>query len=268
MRFYCTLLLACIAQWALAQQSTGSLRYEAEQGNAEAAIMLAERYSMGTWDTQINNDSAQIYLEKAYALGNGDAAYLIGLNYLHGLGVSRNKKEAITWLERAADKGNAEALNAMYKAYASGVSIFEEVQFSIPKDEQKAFELAQKAAGLNDAEAITHCAYAYHTGTGASQNDTLAVEWMHKAASLGHAPAQQQLAHWYFRGGIVFETDFDKAAVYYDMLVKNPKSDIDQITIGKVGLHECRQWKRISVNLHWSLLLPDPLMPPQLYVQP
>jgi hypothetical protein len=250
-------------------QSTGQLRVQADSGDVRAAIWLGERYGMGTWDTRPQLDSAQHYLQLASQRGSADAAYLLGITYLHGLGVQRNEKTAAEWMQAAADRGNTQALLAMMRVYAHESSMFEASHLQLGRDDAKALAYALRAARARAPEALHYCGIAYHAGRGTARNDSLALAYMQQAAvQLGYPPAQQELAWWYYRGLTEAGTDLELAQHYYQLLADNPTSDLNQTSAGRVGAHSCAQWLRITANLHWSLLLPDPLMAPQLYVRP
>ena len=45
--------------------------------------------------------------------GNDQAQYTLGYLYHHGLGVERNDRQAMTWIQRAAAQGNKKALDAL-----------------------------------------------------------------------------------------------------------------------------------------------------------
>jgi TPR repeat protein len=44
-------------------------------------------------------------------LGDMDAQFSVGANYMHGQGVAQNDREAVKWLSLAAEKGDQEAVN-------------------------------------------------------------------------------------------------------------------------------------------------------------
>lgn len=264
------LVLVLLLPVALLQaQSTATLRLQAEAGDIEAAIQLSERYSLGSWSSPILPDSARYYLTLASSHGSADAAYLLGLTYLHGLGIPRQPKVALGWLELAAERGNRAALTALIRAYSSGTSMFEDQQLQVQPSPVKALHFASLAARRRDPEAILYMAQAHHRGTGTPPSDSLALCYLRLAADTLAVPeAQLLMAEWWYKGLTTYGTDLRTAHLYYKLAADNPKSDVDQTTLGKVGQHECIQWLRNSVNLHWALLLPDPLMSPQLYVRP
>ena len=45
--------------------------------------------------------------------GNDQAQYTLGYLYHHGLGVERNDRQAMTWIQRAAAQGHKKALDAL-----------------------------------------------------------------------------------------------------------------------------------------------------------
>lgn len=62
------------------------------------------------------------------------------------------------------------------------------------------WDALQDSEMSNDPEALFEMAYGYDTGTGGKKNDQLAARWYLKAAVLGHAASQRNLAGMYGSG--------------------------------------------------------------------
>ncbi len=90
--------------------------------------------------------------------------------------------------------------------------------------------LAKATAG--DAPSILLLAKAYTTGSGVDQDDTIAAEWMRKAADLGNMEAQIRLAECY-RDGKGVTRDLTQAAAWYRKAAEqgNPSA---QATLGSL----------------------------------
>lgn len=79
----------------------------AEQGVAEAQFNLAHLLV----SEELSAVAAAEWMRKAADQGMTDAQYLMGVIYAEGLGVEMNRDEARIWLQKAIDKGHAEAKN-------------------------------------------------------------------------------------------------------------------------------------------------------------
>lgn len=97
----------------------------------------------------------------------------IGLMYLDGLGVEKDKAKAFTYIEQAAKNNNAVAqfnLGNMYRE-GQGCAI----------DMVQAVEWFQKAADNKNSRAAYSLGYMYLKGYGVSQDYTTAVSWFQKS---------------------------------------------------------------------------------------
>lgn len=52
--------------------------------------------------------------------GNPDAQYAVGYMYYYGLGTSQDRQTAIAWMQRAANQGQAQAINAVESILNTG----------------------------------------------------------------------------------------------------------------------------------------------------
>ena len=60
-------------------------------------------------------------LKEAADLGNGDAAFQLGVLYTEGKGVETNPVEALSWFERSADRGHVEGMFRSGQCYQQGL---------------------------------------------------------------------------------------------------------------------------------------------------
>ena len=66
-----------------------------------------------------NDRNAVWYFLRAALRGNADAAFTLGISYLHGeLGLDKNYAKAQYWLERAAHLGHPQAKANLYRAFS------------------------------------------------------------------------------------------------------------------------------------------------------
>ena len=76
----------------------------AEQGNAEAQLMLGVMYARGIGVKQDDFEAVKWYRQAAEQ-GYGGAQVMLGFSYLSGKGVQVNKSLAKEWFGKACDNG-------------------------------------------------------------------------------------------------------------------------------------------------------------------
>lgn len=147
----------------------------AKQNNALGMTNLADLY--------IQEDKlkkAKPLLVKAAEKEYGYAQYLLAMNFFYYK--HENNKEALHWLERAASNDEPYAL------YQLGL------YYSEANDLAKAIKYYQRAAELNNADALLELYYIYGEGVGVEQDDDKALFFLKKAAELGAQEAIEELA--------------------------------------------------------------------------
>lgn len=132
------------------------------------------------------------YFNKAYELGDGYSAYLLGHMYQYGKGVSPNIQEAISWYTKAANlRGNTRAMMNLANIYYENDSL---------KNIQQSLSWLKKAAKFGDGDAYDRIGYFYTLGEGVEKNDSLAFENFKKAAELKSANGALNLGVQYMLG--------------------------------------------------------------------
>lgn len=115
----------------------------------------------------------------------------LAFRYRDGKGVARDDVESLRWAHRAADGGNADAMDFVGFAYLRG-SI-------IPRNPEIAFGYFQAAAG-ESAQAAFNLGQCYFGAQGTTQDIPKALEWWKKAAERGHGRAASTAAMAYYSG--------------------------------------------------------------------
>ena len=147
----------------------------AKQNNAIGMTNLADLY------IQENKlKKAKPLLVKAAEKEYGYAQYLLAMNFFYYK--HENNKEALHWLERAASNDEPYAL------YQLGL------YYSEANDLAKAIKYYQRAAELNNADALLELSYIYGEGIGVEQDDDKALFFLKKVAELGNQEAIDELA--------------------------------------------------------------------------
>jgi hypothetical protein len=115
--------------------------------DAELQFSLAQDYEYGTGGCKKNRQEAITWLRKSAEQGNAKAQVRLGDAYSTGqLGLTEDASQAVEWFRKAAEQKDAAGLNALGYSYSVGAG-------GLPKDEAKAAELLQAAVALGDKSA-------------------------------------------------------------------------------------------------------------------
>lgn len=147
----------------------------AKQNNALGMTNLADLY--------IQEDKlkkAKPLLVKAAEKEHGYAQYLLAMNFFDLY--SENNKEALFWLEKAANHDEPEALFQLGVYYSEG------------NDLAKSIKYYQRAAELNHADAALELSYIYDESDIVEQDEDKALFFLKKAAELENQEAIDELA--------------------------------------------------------------------------
>ena len=98
---------------------------------------------------------AREWYEKAAAKGDANAMSNLGVLYDNGQGVAQDYAKAREWYEKAAAKGDANAMNNLGLLYNNG--------HGVAQDYAKAREWYEKAAAKGDATAMANLGVLYGT---------------------------------------------------------------------------------------------------------
>lgn len=206
-------------------QSVAWFRKAAKQGDERSMLRLIG-FSTGRGDYA----EAAIWSRKMAELGHSSGQYNLGVMYAEGLGVPRDRAQALAWLQKAAsqhdfnaslarkylehlenpnpppaspppdfdavrrqaEQGNAEAQNTLGILYRDDRSVL--------KDDAQAVASFRQAAEQNYARAEANLADMYIEGKGVPKDEELSVYWLRKAAEHGDAESQVALSRMYFNG--------------------------------------------------------------------
>lgn len=150
------------------------------------------------------------WYKKASALGDTAAMYKLGMIMLKGLlGQTRNGREAINWLKRAADHADANNPHALHQLGLIYEQQADPNDFVIP-DANYARELFAKAAelGYPPSQFRMGCSYEYGT-MGCPIDPMQSITWYSRAAMQGEEESALALSGWYLTGaeGVIKQSD-------------------------------------------------------------
>ena len=120
-----------------------SLRLEAMSGNSITTLKLIEWFSYENNDTT-DNDSIQKYLKIAAEQNDSIGMYLYGVSLARGLYGKRNPKQAVLWLNKAADKNHPLAIRVLMELYSEKPDPFLTPDQRVKLDSAKAFGYAAR----------------------------------------------------------------------------------------------------------------------------
>ena len=123
--------------------------------------------------------------------GDVKAQLDLAYRYRDGKGVEKDVKLAMQWAHRAADAGNADAMDFVGHAYLRGADV--------KQNPVLAFGYF-KAAAEQSPQAAFNLGQCYFGAQGTEQDVPKALEWWKKAAAKGHGRAASTAAMLYFSG--------------------------------------------------------------------
>ncbi len=156
-------------------------------GNPLSAMLCAECYDAALGTKRDLAKSAK-YLEIAAEKGSAEALEKVGLRFLN----AGDDAAAAKWLKIGCDKGNIPATYYYGKLLINGKGVESDVEQGfnyLLKAARESFPAAQYAVG--------EC---YLDGTGVTANDNQAYEWILKSAQNGFAKAQFDVSKAYAEG--------------------------------------------------------------------
>lgn len=184
----------------------------AKSGHAQSAYRVAVCCEIGHEEgggTKRDPFKAVQWYKRAASLGDTPAMYKMGMILVKGLlGQTKNPREGITWLKRAAEKADEENPHALHElalmyANASANDI-------VVRDEEYAKQLFYQAAELGYKFSQFRLAAAYEYGLmGCPVDPRQSIIWYTHAAAQGEHQSELALSGWYLTGseGILQQSD-------------------------------------------------------------
>ena len=172
------------------------LKAKAEKGETAAQLALAVRYRDGK-DVEKDNALALQWAHRAADAGNAEAMDFVGLTYLRGAVVPRSPGIAFAYFKEAAEQSAAAAFN-LGQCYfgAQGTE----------QDIPKALESWKQAAAAGHGRAASCAAMAYFSGEGTAPDTAQARRLAERAAELNDPSGLVVLGEMQFQAG-----EFDAA---------------------------------------------------------
>jgi len=144
------------------------LQARADAGKADAMVALGLRYVPGEQGEDraglppVDAVKGVALFKAAAEKGDGEAAFLMGVAHLSGVGAIKDDTEAMTWFIRSATQGNVPAQFWVGQMTAKGRGVTADWKAALP--------YFQKAAEGGWILAFSELGYAYETGLGIEQD--------------------------------------------------------------------------------------------------
>jgi TPR repeat protein/serine/threonine protein kinase len=178
-------------------------RKAANDGTIEGQFLLG-LYFYTSASSVADRREAVAWFRKAAERGYAAAQQHLGFCYTSGFGIEKpDPKEAFNWFLKAAEQGNPGSQYNVGVCYLQGKGV--------APNPKEAAEWYRKAAIQGNANAQNSLGFCYDRGVGVGQNFTEAVTWFRKAAEHGLANAQHNLAVKYDHGEGVTPNPFEAA---------------------------------------------------------
>lgn len=164
----------------------------ADKGSPQGLHHFREVF-LGDKDGGAEAEKMWRHLQRAADRGNADAQDIVGMRYERGKGVEQDALKALAWYKKAAAQGNLWGCYHLALCYVHGPA----------EDAAKAAELLRRVAEGQvqcRAEAAYLLASFYEEGKGVEMSEKEAAAWYAVAADAGLAAAQSRLGSLYLRG--------------------------------------------------------------------
>ncbi|KAL3922555.1 MAG: hypothetical protein SGILL_002140 [Bacillariaceae sp.] len=119
--------------------------------------------------------------------GHVDSMVACGIIMMEGLGVPPREQEGLEWLQKAVERGSAQAFYELGTVYYTGIDGV------VDEDVEKAFELFERAAEQDHTAAIYMVADCLVEGEGVEKSVARAIPLFYKAAERGHRFSRQRI---------------------------------------------------------------------------
>src|SRR5262249_12017138 len=154
---------------------------------------LGGYFAEGKYDVTQNFATSVFWFEKSAAQGNAWGERGLALCYAFGNGVARDQVRAMELFQRAANQGDAVAEMEVGYFYENGLG-------GLRKDQSEALKWYLKAAGHGNAFGQMKVGEAYLNGNGVPRDPSRAFDLFQRAAQQNQAEAQFYLGAMYDQG--------------------------------------------------------------------
>jgi TPR repeat protein len=162
---------------ALGTAKLAHLRERAEKGDVQAIVHLGSAYKCAYLRLAKDSAAAVSWFERAADLGDADAQYILGCAYRDGDGIEQDHAESLRRFRKAAEQGYAAAQCAIGGAYYNG--------HGVPVDFKRAAHYFRLGAQAGHAGSMRILGVCYLNGDCVARSLPTARAWLLSARRLG-----------------------------------------------------------------------------------
>jgi TPR repeat protein len=246
---YLLLLFLC---FSFAKSYAQSEEIKKELRDADSKYLYGQKYE----------EAKAVYLKHAAYLIPQQQVYLANCFYADPARSKESYAKGMEWLNKAADRGNTEAMRSIAYCYQTGLGV--------KKDSVQQIAWTKKASDYGDPVAMVTLGYFYEAGWGVPNlkaidkgsseasyylgmherdkgNNTNALYYLEKAAGGRYAPAQFELGLMYEKGMHGVKKDADEAVRWFNR-ISNTDQNRQYANAAVLKIHEMGQTEP-STNL-------------------
>ncbi|QEM81534.1 tetratricopeptide repeat protein [Halomonas binhaiensis] len=193
-------------------------RHPVDESSIKAKYLLGLVYLNGSanWNVERDVDKSKKYLLDAWASEAADAGYTLAHIYYMGLGVEKNNKKALEYLNESARMGYLPSQRELGKSY---IGYHESWDGLVERDISEGLCWLKKAANAGDLKSARAVAQVYYAGDLVPQDYEAAFDWLKKSSESKYGTdsfAFDSLAMFYEKG-LGTEKDLVQAYKYSDL---------------------------------------------------
>ncbi|TAN46150.1 MAG: sel1 repeat family protein [Rhodospirillales bacterium] len=189
--------------------------------------------------------SEETVLEKYAQSGDAESQFLLGLQHFN----AKSYDNALNWLTRASDSGNAKAKNVLGNMFNAGMGV--------SQDKAKAISFWQEAADKGIYAAQYNLGQVYFRGDGTAQNFPKALEMFQKASANPEYSWPQYWIGVIHENGLGVAKNMDEAVKWYELSAKRGFGDAagrlgviaEEGLNGKADPKSAQRWYVLAVSL-------------------
>lgn len=204
----------------LLKENKEAIQHFAKLGDLHSMCLMAQLLEEGKYVEQDRKAASEYYLKAAEA-GYPIAMQELARFYLFGIGVKQSDSKAQEWLWKAHHAGVIQATVTLARSYAYACPGY-------PHDVKQAIELHQIAADAGATDSMRFFGSIYLSGIEVEKSHEKSFEWYKKAADLGDAKAQFNIATYYHKG-IGTPVDITASKKYFALSAQNGDPDAQYI---------------------------------------
>jgi TPR repeat protein len=178
--------LPCLAQ----EPTLAETRQAADEGITGAQVSLGLMYFRGEGGVAKDNAEAVKWMRKAADHGDAMGQMYLGNFYLMGAGVEKDVTQGLKWFTKGAEGGNAVAQYQLGTIYEGAAR---EARADVPVDKPQAAKWYAMAAEQGMKEAQANLGAMYARGDGVARDYVAAYKWCFLAAQQGDDMAARNI---------------------------------------------------------------------------